>query len=107
MKEPLAALLVVALSAAAARAGEGAAAIVRARTADAECRYLVGECARARAAANRDAMYIEHPTGVVFKTTSPAATHHVLNAIDAAHAMLARHGVLADCVRRCDELLKR
>jgi hypothetical protein len=71
------------------------------------CIRMVTECAAARAAANRDPMVIEHPPGVLFKTTSPAATRHVVNAIAIARGIRQRYGWLPPgCARACDGFLK-
>jgi len=71
------------------------------------CIRMVTECAAARAAANRDPMTVEHPPGVLFKTTSPAATRHVVNAIAIARGIRQRYGRLPPgCARACDGFLK-
>jgi hypothetical protein len=72
----------------------------------AECIQLLTECAAARAAAERDPMVLEHPPGVLFKVTSPAATRHVVQAIAIARAMQQKYGALPACARTCDDLLK-
>jgi hypothetical protein len=74
---------------------------------EAACIRLVTECAAARAAADRDPMVVEHPPGVLFKTTSPAATRHVVNAIAIARDIRQRYGALPPgCARACDGFLK-
>jgi hypothetical protein len=74
---------------------------------EAACIRLVTECAAARAAANRDPMTVEHPPGVLFKTTSPAATRHVVNAIAIARGIVRQYGALPPgCARACDGYLK-
>jgi hypothetical protein len=71
------------------------------------CIRLVTECAAARAAANRDPMTVEHPPGVLFKTTSPAATRHVVNAIAIARGIVRQYGALPPgCARACDGFLR-
>ena len=81
---------------------------VPAKTAlEAACIRLVTECAAARTAANHDPMVVEHPPGVLFKTTSPAATRHVVNAIAIARDIRRRYGALPPaCARACDGFLR-
>jgi hypothetical protein len=87
---------------------EAAATADPAKTAlEAACIRMVMECAAARTAANRDPMVVEHPPGVLFKTTSPAATRHVVNAIAIARGIRQRYGALPPaCARACDGFLK-
>jgi hypothetical protein len=52
-------------------------------------------------------MVVERPPGVLWKTTSPAATRHVVNAIAIARGIRQQYGALPPaCARACDDLLK-
>jgi len=88
-------------------AGPATRIIIEAPTIEAECRYLLDQCVRGRAARAAHRGYVEHPSGVVFATTSPAATLHIGNAVEAAAIMREKHGAPPDCVRQCDDLLRR
>jgi hypothetical protein len=90
-----------------ATAGPAGDAILAAPTIEAECAYLMRECERGRAARAADPGWVEHPPGVVFGTTSPAAALHIGNAVEASAAMLVKHGFKPACVRECDDLLRR
>jgi hypothetical protein len=90
-----------------AAAGPAGDAILAAPTIEAECAYLMRECELGRAAYAVAPGYVEYPPGVVFGTTSPDATLHIGNAVEASAAMLVKHGFKPACVRRCDELLRR
>jgi hypothetical protein len=79
----------------------------RAAALEAACMRMVTECAAARQAANRDPMTIENPPGVLWKTTSPAATRHVVNAIAIARDIRRQFGTLPEpCARACDGFLR-
>jgi hypothetical protein len=60
-----------------------------------------------RAARDADPGYLEHPSGVVFATTSAEASRHIGNAVEASAAMFVKHGFRPACVRACDDLLRR
>lgn len=79
----------------------------RSEALEAACLRLVAECSAARKAANHDPMVVEHPPGVLYETTSPAATRHVVNAIAIARDIRRRFGALPPaCAQACDGLLK-
>ena len=101
--------LVIALALAAVPTvrADDTAASSRAAALEAACMRMVSECAAARRAANRDPMTVENPPGVLWKTTSPAATRHVVNAIAIARDIRRRFGTLPEpCARACDGYLK-
>ena len=64
--------------AAVASAGPAGEAIMAASSIEAECAYLLRECERGRAARAADPGWLEHPSGMVFATTSPEAALHVV-----------------------------
>jgi hypothetical protein len=103
---PTALLLVLGLAAPAA-AGPASDAIATATSIEAECAYLMRECRLGKAARDADPRYVEHPSGIVFGTTSAEATLHVGNAVEAAAAMRLKHGAAPACVAECDALLQR
>jgi DNA-binding transcriptional LysR family regulator len=105
MRLPLACLL-VGLAGAFERLAAGEAPPTQAALVlQAECVQLLAECQAAREAAKRDPTVVEHPPGVLFKTTSPAATRHVVRAIALARTMQQKYGRLPACARVCDDLL--
>lgn len=106
MRRPLAALLVLAGLATPAAAGPASAIIASATSVEEECAYLLGECRLGKAARDADPGYVEHPSGVVFATTSREAARHVGNAVEAAAAMRLKHAVVPACVAECDALLQ-
>ena len=74
---------------------------------EAACVRLVTECAAARKATDRDPMVVEHPPGFLWKTTSQAATRHMVNAIAIARDIRQRFGGLPlACAKACDGVLK-
>jgi hypothetical protein len=101
------AILLLVAGATMAVAGPAGDAILAAPTIEAECAYLMRECALGRAARDADPGYVEHPSGVVFATTSAEASRHIGNAVEASAAMLVKHGFKPACVRECDDLLRR
>lgn len=105
MRLPLACLLVV-VAGTSARLAAGEAPPTRASLVlQAECVQLLAECQAGREAAKRDPTVVEHPPGVLFKTTSPGATRHVVRAIAIARSMQQKYGTLPACARACDDLL--
>ena len=100
-------VLLVLVAATGAPAGPAGDVIMAAPSLEAECAYLLRECALGRAAREAHPGWVEHPPGVVFGTTSPEATLHIGNAVEAAAAMRVKHGFTPACVRQCDDLLRR
>ena len=107
MGRGLAAVLVLAGLSEAALVGPAGAIIWNAKSVEEECAYLMRECRLGKAARDAHPGYVEHPTGIVFGTTSPEGTLHIGNAVEAAATMRLKHRVVPACVAECDALLKR
>lgn len=86
-------------------AGPATEAIMNAPDVAAQCAYLTRECRLGKAARDAHPGWVEHPSGVVVGTTSPEATLHVGNAVEAAAAMRLLHDEVPACVAECDALL--
>lgn len=107
MGRRLAAVLALAGLAGSAVAGPASAFIWNAKSVEEECAYLMRECRLGKAAREAHPGYVEHPSGIVFGTTSPEGTRHVGNAVEAAATMRLKHGAAPACVAECDALLQR